>query len=188
MLELKNVSFSYGELKVLDNFNLDVKKGECVCLWGKSGCGKTTALRIIMGLEKADSGLCLTPQKISCVFQEDRLINGLTLEKNIKLPLKREQYKKADMLIDKFGLAEFKNTRVSELSGGMKRRATIIRALSFEGDLLILDEAFNGIDAKMKEKIARVIKEEFLDNNKSVILVSHISSDAELLGARIIKM
>ncbi len=188
MTELNNICFSYGDLQVLNNFNLSVKAGESVCLWGKSGCGKTTVLRLIMGLEKAQRGSITAPKKISCVFQEDRLIDSFTLEKNIKLPLKKEQYKKADKLIEEFGLSKFRETKVNELSGGMKRRAAIIRALSFEGDLLILDEAFNGIDAKNKEKIAKIIKREFLDRGKSVITVTHIANDAALLSARIIEM
>ncbi len=188
MTELKNVCFSYGDLGVLNDFNLSVPDGQCVCLWGKSGCGKTTVLRLIMGLERAQSGNVSAPEKISCVFQEDRLIDSFTLEKNIKLPLKKEQYKKADKLIEEFGLSKFKGTKVSKLSGGMKRRAAIIRAIAFEGDLLILDEAFNGIDAKNKEKIAKIIKREFIDKGKAVITVTHIAADAELLEAQIIKM
>ncbi|MBQ6714723.1 MAG: ABC transporter ATP-binding protein [Clostridia bacterium] len=188
MVELKNVSFSYGELKVLEDFNLTVKDGESICLWGKSGCGKTTVLKLILGLEKANKGEISAPDKISCVFQEDRLIEHLSLEKNIKLVLKKEQYEKADELIREFGLLEFKKTKVQELSGGMKRRAAIIRALAFGGDLLILDEAFNGIDAKNRDKISEIIKKEFLDKNKAVIMVTHITSDAASLNAQVIKI
>lgn len=188
MVELKNISFSYGELKILDDFNLSVKSGECICLWGKSGCGKTTVLKLILGLLKVQTGSVSAPDKISCVFQEDRLIENMTLEKNIKLVLPKEQYEKADKLITEFGLQEFKKTKAQELSGGMKRRVAIIRALAFGGDLLILDEAFNGIDSKNREKIAKIIKREFLDKNKAVIMVTHVTADATALQANIIKM
>lgn len=188
MVELKNVSFSYGELKVLKDFNLSVKAGECICLWGKSGSGKTTVLKLILGLIKAQNGTVLAPDKISCVFQEDRLIENISLEKNVKLVLPKEKHEKADELIDEFGLAEFKKTKVQELSGGMKRRVAIIRALAFGGDLLILDEAFNGIDSKNREKIAKIIKREFTDKNKAVIMVTHITADADSLDAQIIKI
>lgn len=188
MVELKDISFSYGELKILEDFNLTVKEGESICLWGKSGSGKTTVLKLILGLIKAQKGSVSAPNKISCVFQEDRLIENLTLEKNIKLVLSKEQYEKADKLIAEFGLSKFKKTKVQELSGGMKRRVAIIRALAFGGDLLVLDEAFNGIDSKNREKIAKIIKREFLDKNKAVIMVTHISADAEALNAQIIKI
>lgn len=188
MVELKNVSFSYGELKVLEDFNLTVKDGESICLWGKSGCGKTTVLKLILGLEKANKGEISAPDKISCVFQEDRLIENLSLEKNVKLVLPKEKYQKADELINEFGLQEFKKSKVQELSGGMKRRVAIIRAIAFGGDLLILDEAFNGIDSKNREKIAKIIKREFIEKNKAVIMVTHVTADADSINAKIIKI
>ena len=183
-IELKNIKFSYNDNKILDNFNLTVNEGECVCLVGRSGCGKTTVSRLILGLESVQEGDVLAPEKISCVFQEDRLLPHLNLYKNIVLALSDSQIRTADLLLQRFGLADYKKSKISELSGGMKRRVAIIRAIAFNGDALILDEPFNGLDQKNKEIAAKVIKEFFLDLRKPVLLISHISEDAELLGAK----
>lgn len=188
MIILDNVSFSYGENKVLDNFSLTVADGECVCLTGASGCGKTTVTRLIMGLEKPKNGSINAPKKISCVFQEDRLLSHLNLQKNVRLVLRESQYDFADALLKSVGLGEYIEMPISELSGGMKRRAAIVRAVAYGGDILILDEAFNGIDAENKAIICDIIKREFLDKGKSVLMITHIPEDAEMLGARIVNM
>lgn len=187
MLELKNVSFSYDDKTVFSNFSLKICKGECVCLKGESGCGKTTVLNIILGLQTIASGEITRPNKISAVFQEDRLIPHLSLKRNIML-VNDSNPKNVDNLLKSAGLYDIRHKKVSLLSGGMKRRAAILRAVNFGGDLLVLDEPFNGLDYENKQKIARIIKEEFLKKEKSVLLVSHNSEDAELLGAKIIEM
>lgn len=188
MIELKNVSFSYGELQLLKDFNLSVKGGECVQLYGISGSGKTTVSRLILGLEKADSGNINVPQKISAVFQEDRLLENVDVQKNIRLPLIKEQYVFADNLLKEFGLYDVRKKRVSMLSGGMKRRVALVRAIAYSGDALILDEPFNGLDNDNKIIAANIIKREFLNKDKSVLLITHINDDAELLNAKIINI
>ena len=188
MLELKNVNFSYGEREILHDFNLKVENGRCVCLKGHSGCGKTTVLRLLLGLETATSGSVVNPKNPSVVFQEDRLVPSLSLKKNILLPLPKEKYEFAMKLINEAGLGESLNKRVSELSGGMKRRAAIVRAVAFGGDALVLDEPFNGIDADTREIMAKMIKREFLEKDKPVLMVSHIPADAESLNAEVLEM
>ncbi len=188
MIEFKNVSFSYGDLQVLKDFNLTVNGGECVQLYGVSGSGKTTVSRLISGLDTADSGNIIVPQKISIVFQEDRLLENLDIQKNVRLVLSKEQYPIADSLLKEFGLYAVRKKRISELSGGMKRRVAIIRAVAFGGDALILDEPFNGLDTENKIIAANIIKREFLQKNKPVLLITHIKEDAELLDARIIEL
>ena len=189
-IELKNISFAYGENTVLNDFNLTVNDGECVCLSGRSGCGKTTVSRLITGLEAPQSGSVLAPEKISVVFQEDRLLNHLTLEENIYFPLSLpyEMLPDADGLIERLGLAEYKKSKVSQLSGGMKRRVAIARAILYEGDALVLDEPFNGLDEENRKIVADIIKEVFLERQKPVFLITHIKEDAQLLNARIIEM
>ncbi len=188
MIELKNVDFSYGEDKVLDGFDLTVNDGECVCLSGPSGCGKTTVLKLVMGLLKPDSGEVTSVEKASVVFQEDRLLSGFSLITNVLLPpLADERKAVATELLKEAKLGDSIHEKVRDLSGGMKRRAAIVRALCFEGDVLILDEPFNGIDAENKRIMAEMIKREYLDKGKPVLMVSHIPSDAELLNARVVK-
>lgn len=188
MIELKNVSFFYGEREILSDFSLRVENGQCVCLKGYSGCGKTTVLRLVLGLEEPAKGEVVRPEKPAVVFQEDRLIPSLTLKKNVLLPLEKEKYKSALELIKEAGLGEALNKRVVELSGGMKRRAAIVRAVAFGGDALILDEPFNGIDAENREIMAKMIKREFTEKGKPVLMVSHIPSDAELLNSTVAEM
>lgn len=188
MIKLKNVSFSYDELLILDDFNLELSGGECIQLYGVSGSGKTTVARIITGLEKAHSGQIIVPQKISVVFQEDRLLEKLDVLKNIRLALSKEQYAFADALLKEFGLYDVRKKRVSTLSGGMKRRVALARAIAFGGDALILDEPFNGLDADNKQIAASAIKREFLDKNKPVLLITHVKEDAELLNAKIVNI
>ena len=186
MIEFKNVNFSYGEQEILKDFNLTVQNGECVCLKGPSGCGKTTVLRLAMGLLDPDSGEISGCTMPSVVFQEDRLLNGLTLKANVVLPpLTEEQQAKALDLIKEANLFDAMTKKVRHLSGGMKRRTAIVRAVAFEGDVLILDEPFNGIDRENKQKMAAMIKREFLDKGKPVLMVSHVDSDAEVLGATV---
>lgn len=183
MTELRNVGFSYGGRPILTNFNLRVPDGSCVCLSGPSGCGKTTVLKLVLGLLTPEAGEIISPKRPSVVFQEDRLLNGFSLKKNILLPLSKEHHNYALELLQEAGLGDELSKKVGNLSGGMKRRAAIVRAVAFGGDMLILDEPFNGIDPDNKAKMADMIKREFLSKGKSVLMVSHIEADAELLNA-----
>ena len=188
MIELKNVTFSYGEREILNNFSLTVNNGECVCLRSPSGGGKTTVFRLIAGLEAPQSGEIIAPEKLSVVFQEDRLIKGLSVKQNILLPLPKERREYALSLADKFGIGEYLQSPLRRLSGGMKRRVAIIRALSFGGDALILDEPFNGIDDQNKRIIAAIIKEDFISKGIPVLISTHIPEDARLLDAKTIEL
>lgn len=185
MIELKNICFSYGEREILKDFDLTVSGGECVCLKSPSGGGKTTVFRIIEGLELPISGQVTAPERQSVVFQEDRLLKGFSVKRNILLATEKEHYTYALELAKRFGLGEFLNTPVRKLSGGMKRRVAIIKALAFKGDALLLDEPFNGIDDENKKIIAKTIKEDFLEKGIPVLVSTHIDADAELLGAKI---
>ncbi len=188
MIELKNISFSYGEQLILKNFNLSVNDSECVQLYGVSGSGKTTVARIILGLENARSGNVVVPQNVSTVFQEDRLLENVDVQKNIRLVLSKEQYALSDSLLKEFGLYDVRKKRVSTLSGGMKRRVALVRAIAYGGDALILDEPFNGLDADNKRIAANIIKREFIDKNKPVLLITHIKEDAQLLDAKTVNI
>ena len=176
------------KINIVYNFNLTVNGGECVQLYGISGSGKTTVSRLILGLENADNGNIIVPQKISIIFQEDRLLENIDVQKNIRLVLSKEQYDFADGLLKEFGLYDVRRKKISTLSGGMKRRVALVRAISYGGDALILDEPFNGLDKDNKQIAANIIKREFIDKNKPVLLITHIKEDAELLNAKIINI
>ena len=188
MINIKNLTFSYDESEILNNFNLTVNNGECVQLFGISGSGKTTVMRLILGLEKPQDGEIAAPKNISVVFQEDRLLENVDVQSNIRLVISKDQYSFADTLLREFGLYDFRKKRVSELSGGMKRRVALIRAIAYNGDALILDEPFNGLDYDNKIIAAKIIKKEFIQKNKPVLLITHVSEDADLLGAKTINL
>lgn len=187
MLEVKNLCFSYNDTPLIDNLSIKINKGETVCLKGESGCGKTTLLRILLGLETAQSGQITVPGKLSVVFQEDRLIEHLSIKKNLLL-IEGATQKLVDSLLLSADLFEFRNKKVSLLSGGMKRRVAILRAIIFNGDALLLDEPFNGIDAQNKQKMADIIKEYYTEKGKPVLLISHVKEDADVLKAKIIEI
>ena len=184
MIELNNINFSYGNKQIINNFSLKVKANECICLYGESGCGKTTVLKIISGLIIPQSGSVNLPSKISYVFQEDRLIPNLSVLKNLTLFLQKDKKELAIKLIKQAGLIEFINKKPDQLSGGMKRRLAIIRAIAFDGDALLLDEPFNGLDIDNKILMSDLIKKAFTDKNKPVIMVSHVDEDIEILNAK----
>ena len=180
MIKFKNVSFSYGKTPVLKDFNLSVLPGEIVCLFGASGCGKTTVLKLIAGLLTANRGEVSVNGKVSIVFQENRLIPNLTAKENILAVTDTYDSLKA------LGLDAYCDTKPEDLSGGMARRVAIARAINYGGDILLLDEPFNGLDQENKKLAASLIKEKF--KGKTIVMVSHLKEDIELLDAKIIKL
>ena len=177
-IELNNVSFSYGERQVLDGFSLCIGEGDRVCLTGASGCGKTTVLRLVLGLIKPSVGTVKAPKRISAVFQEDRLFKTGDVLRQISVT---GTYDGARELLGKAGMSDIAHMHIDELSGGMRRRVALLRALNFDADAIVLDEPFNGIDEKNRETAARLILEKFGD--KPILLISHIADDAKLLEA-----
>lgn len=183
-IKLENVTFSYADTPVLKNFSLEIKAGTPVCLSGESGSGKSTVARLVLGLEKAAVGRVKAPAKIAAVFQEDRLFPSLSVRKNISCVTKEND--RAGELLKRAGLLDVANKKIWQLSGGMKRRVAILRAINYGADALVLDETFNGIDPENKKLMAELILEEYGD--KPILLISHIPEDAELLSANTVKL
>ncbi len=179
MIEIKNLSFSYYDNKIFENLNLRVNDGERIILRGESGIGKTTLLRLILGLEKAQKGeINLNGGKSSVVFQEDRLLPFKTVKENLTLFADEKTVLDSLSLL---GLSDAAELYPAELSGGMARRVAIARALSVEADIYILDEAFSGLDSENIEKAAHFINEKTA--GKILIAVSHNENDAQLLNS-----
>lgn len=186
MIRLDNISFSYGDKKIIKDFSLDIGNDDRVCLFGQSGCGKTTLLRLILGLERPQKGQITGVQDLqpSVVFQENRLFPFMTVLENIKI-LGADQKTALDNL-DALGLKAYADTYPEKLSGGMQRRASIARALSVDFDFLILDEPFTGLDQEnIKKSADRILK---AADGKPIIIVTHSQFEAELFGAKIINM
>lgn len=175
-LVLKDVTKSYGDHLVLNRVSLQFELGKTYVFLGPSGCGKTTLLRVLMGLEKIDSGKMtdLNLFRKSAVFQEDRLCEELSVIANIRMVCtkdKKEVIPIIEAMMKQIGLESISRKPVKELSGGMKRRVSILRALLAPSDILFFDEACKGLDAKTKESVMRLIVSHIQD--KTVFWVTH---------------
>ncbi len=176
---LKKVCKSYDNEIILKDYDYVFKENQITCIKGKSGSGKTTLLRILMGLESVDKGTIegIDDKRISAVFQEDRLCENLSVIANLKLTSPNLNHSHIEEALDKVGMKDCKNKIVKELSGGMKRRVAILRALLYEFDLLILDEPFKGLDITTKQSVIDFIKQKI--KGKTVIIVTHDMDELE---------
>lgn len=186
MVQLDHVTFGYALWKpILRDVSLHIERGARICLTGVSGKGKTTVLRLIMGLEKPRKGTVLLEEgtRISAVFQEDRLLPHKTVLENVAL---FSDETTASKKLCKLGMGDVLSAYPNELSGGMKRRVALARALCHEFDLLILDEPLTGLDADSKSVCLAAINEAV--GNRTLLLVSHDVGEAAALGATCISL
>ena len=185
MLELKDVSLSFGALEVLRGASITLGQGERIAITGPSGCGKTSLLHVIAGLLHPDSGLVRNrAARTGCVFQEPRLLPWLSAEENVSIVMPHGmQGQDALMLLKKLDLADSAEKHPYELSGGMQQRAALARALAYAPDLLLLDEPFRALDAASKALAIDAVNERA---DCAVILVTHSPEEADALGCRII--
>ena len=173
MIALENVRAACGGKPVLERCTLRIAPGEHAALSGPSGCGKTTLLRLVAGLRRPDAGSVRVGGTVAMVFQEPRLFPWLTAERNLAL-VTRE----APRWLEKAGLAGAAGKYPSELSGGMRQRVNICRALAAEADILLLDEPFQGLDAPLRRALAALVAE--CAAGKTLLLVSHDAEDLAL--------
>ncbi len=170
-LEVRHVSFAYEQTNVIEDISLTLNENELVCLLGVSGSGKTTLFNVISGLQKPDSGSVLLngnditgkPGNVSYMLQKDLLLPYRTIEDNVALPLmikgvnKREAREKASKHFADFGLEGTQKRFPSELSGGMRQRAALLRTYMFSGEVALLDEPFNYLDPSSQIIISKLI-------------------------------
>lgn len=184
MLELKNVSLCYGDLRVLRDVSLRLDPGERIAVMGPSGCGKTSLLRVIAGLQIPDSGTVeRTARRLSFVFQEPRLLPWLTAEENVRLVLPDAHQDEDAAWLSRFGLSDAAGKLPAELSGGMQQLVSLARALVCTPDLLLLDEPFKALDAAAKQNAIAAVSD---GTDAAIILVTHDACEAEALGCRVI--
>lgn len=192
-IAFEQVDFSYSSgQKVLDGFSLTLPEAGVLCLSGPSGCGKTTLLKLLAGLETPQDG-CITGLdglRTAVVFQEDRLLPWKTAAGNVALAspgkVSAQAREHAVQWLERMGLADVQDRYPDELSGGMKRRVAIARALSVPADLLILDEPFVGLEAKLWTRIAAEIHTAYAE--KPVVLVTHIAEQAAIMKAKVVRL
>ncbi len=186
-IELRAINKSYDGQKVIDDLSATIKGNRITCIMGESGIGKTTLINMILGLEKPDSGqiIGIEDKKIGAVFQEDRLCEEFNCVQNLRLVCNKDiSDNKLTKTLEALGLSDAANKKVSSLSGGMKRRLAIGRALVFDADILIMDEPFKGLDRDLYIKTINLVKEN--SRKKTLIIVTHILEEAKILEADVI--
>ena len=187
VIEMRGIGKRFGKRPVIADFDLTVNRGEVVGLLGQSGIGKSTILRMVAGLEKPDAGrLRVHSDHMGFVFQEDRLLPWDTALDNVALPLRalgmgrREAHAHARSYLRRMELSGFEQAYPHELSGGMRQRVSLARALAVSPDILLLDEPFTGLDRDLKEAM-RGLLESALEPGRTAVL--HVTHDpGELLG------
>ena len=202
-IRIRNLSKSFGGKSVLENFSADLPAGSISALMAPSGSGKTTLLNLIAGLMPADDGSivfdteesgnahpvsfsagknddCRTVS-FSAVFQEDRLLNEMTAESNVRLVNPSLSLSDTINAMAELGLRESTHQSVRELSGGMKRRVAILRAVLHDSDILLLDEPFQGLDEETRKTVISFLRKKA--ENRTVLLITHNKEDAEDCGA-----
>ena len=190
MLKITDLSFSFDKKKILEDFSLELNKGEILAVMGPSGYGKTTLLGLVAGLHKPQKGEIVNRfEKIAYAFQEPRLFPWLTVKENL-LAVMNEKDENAEKTVleclELVGLSDALDKYPSELSGGMKSRASLARALAFGGDLFLFDEPFAALDEDLRHSLAQKIKDFIQTRGASAILVTHNKEDAENIADRIL--
>jgi len=204
-LEIRDLNKSFAKddgsrLVVLDHVTFDVNDKEFVCILGSSGCGKTTLLRMIAGLDTAESGSIVldgeemkgTNPKVGMVFQEYSLFPWRTVIDNIAFGLemqgiaKEERYRIAERYLRLVNLMQFRDSYPSELSGGMRQRVAVARALALDPVLLLMDEPFGALDAQTRNMLQQELLEIWEETKKTIIFITHSVDEAVFLSDRII--
>jgi NitT/TauT family transport system ATP-binding protein len=186
-----------GPLHALENFSMDVTEGQFVSVVGPSGCGKTTLLWSMAGLHSLSSGEIRLDEEIvkephpqiGMVFQDANMLPWRNLIKNIQLPFEIKGIKPDDArienLLERVGLAGFGQKYPRELSGGMQQRASIVRALSFDPSVLLMDEPFGALDAFTRDDMNLLVQEIWLETKKTIVFITHNIVEAVFLSDRV---
>lgn len=193
-IEMKNVQKTYmvddQKIHVLNGINLQILEKKTTVILGKSGCGKTTLLRLVGGLEEQDAGEIAfdVAHKTGIVFQESRLMPWLNVWENVKFGLKKDECcnQTIQNMIDMVGLSGFEKVYPNQLSGGMRQRTAIARALAYEPSFILMDEPFAALDyftrSQMQKELIRLQHE----CSVSILFVTHSIDEALLLGDKIV--
>ena len=186
-LVLEHVEKRYGDKVVLRDFSARFPGGECTCIMGPSGCGKTTLLRLILGLETPDGGQILGRSfPMAAVFQENRLFEDFSALSNVTAVCPRERRPEAARHLMALGLGESLHAPVRTLSGGMKRRVAVARAVLAPGEVLVLDEPFTGLDRDTKAAVLAYLKDH--TQGRTLLLVTHDPAERDALAQHTLDM
>lgn len=186
---VSNLRRAYGDRVIIRNLNLQIERGEFVALLGESGCGKTTLLRALAGLDPIQGGRIVAPRRPAVVFQEHRLLPWDPLWRNVSLGLNApDAGARAAAALAEVGLGERLNDWPRNLSGGQAQRVALARALVQEPELLLLDEPFAALDALTRIRMHELVRELVAKHRPGVLLVTHDVDEAIALADRILVM
>lgn len=191
-MKLQSIKKLYGNRTVLKDFSFEIEEGKITSILGPSGCGKTTLLNIIAGLIPYEGEIIDGHEKISYVFQNQRLLPNLTVRQNLDFVIKsiiidrQERKKMIENVLKDMELSDRIDDYASELSGGMAQRVSIARAFLYPSTLILMDEALKGLDIALKKKITREFLSLWEKGKKTVLAVSHDIDEALELSDRII--
>ncbi|MDD2972012.1 MAG: ABC transporter ATP-binding protein [Lachnospiraceae bacterium] len=204
LMALKNVSYSYhslsGEIPALSNISFNIYNEEFLAIVGPSGCGKSTLLSLIAKLNEPEQGTIFVENpdgmirypKVGYMLQRDHLFEWRTIYRNVTLgleinhQLQEERLAYVEQLLEEYGLSSFRNKKPSELSGGMRQRAALIRTLALNPDILLLDEPFSALDYQTRLSVSGDICQLIRKTGKTAILITHDLSEAISIADRII--
>lgn len=184
MLILDHISKSYNGVQVFEHLSRTFANHSITCIMGDSGAGKTTLLGIMMGVIRCDEGMVSGNENVSAVFQESRLVNHLSAYTNVKMAVGKKDGIEGELayLLD----ADSVYKKCSELSGGMKRRVEVVRAMMKDSDVVVMDEPFAGLDEKNRERTIRYILDR--QQNRAIIIATHDETDALRMNAQVFKL
>lgn len=194
LISAENISKSFKKLKVLDNISLDLYQGKITCILGSSGCGKTTLLKIIAGLEKASKGkiissLTLPGKEVGYMSQEDSLLPWKTAEQNVLFALELigiKNHRQAMKMLRLVHLNHFSRYYPHELSGGQRQRVSLARMLALSPKLLLLDEPLSALDIVIKSDLVQIIRNYVITNQATALMITHSIEEALMVADTIL--
>lgn len=192
-VEIKDLTKIYNDKTIFNKFSIELLSDKVNCIVGESGCGKSTFLNIIAGLTSKNEGIIkeVNNKDISYIFQEDRLIEWLTIYDNLKMSLRKyakkdELEERINYILEIIDLKDVKNKYPSQLSGGMRQRINIARAIGKPSKIILMDEPFKSLDYKIKYSIIDELKDIIFNEERIVIMVTHDVDEAIYFNGRII--
>lgn len=180
---IKNLKKAYKDKIIYDDFNLEIIENQKLVILGESGVGKTTLLNVLLGLTDFQGQITGKPEKVSVVFQENRLVPNLSVSDNLRLVAKNVE---VDSVLKEFNLQGAENLLPKNLSAGMARRVALIRAIIYDAPLLLMDEPFINLDIALKYSLIEKLNDTFIKKPRTVVAIMHDIKEAVTFADRIV--